>query len=75
MSYRIQFSEAAEDDLERLPSRMARRVARILDLLETNPTGPPVEAMRGNLRGLYRMRAGDHRVVYGVDLETRVVTI
>jgi mRNA interferase RelE/StbE len=75
MKYRIELTAGAEEDLERLTIEMARRVSRLMDLIEENPVGPPAEALAGDLRGLYRMRSGDHRIVYSVDRDRRVVTI
>lgn len=75
MKYRLELTAGAEEDLERLTIEMARRVSRLMDLLEEQPLGPPAEGLAGDLRGLYRVRSGDHRVVYSVDRAHGIVTI
>ncbi len=75
MTYRIELTAGAEADLERLTIEMARRISRLMDLIEMNPLGPPAEALSGDLRGLYRIRSGDYRMVYSVDRERGIVTV
>lgn len=75
MKYRIELTAGAEDDLERLTLEMARRISRLMDMLEENPFAPPAQALAGDLRGLYRVRSGDYRLVYSVDRDSKLVTI
>ena len=75
MKYRIELTAGAEEDLERLTIEMARRVSRLMHLIEENPFGPPAEALQGDLKGLYKMRTGDHRVIYDPDRKRKVATI
>ena len=75
MKYDIELTAGAEEDLERLTVEMARRVSRLLDILEDNPLGPPAQALAGDLRGLYRVRARGYRIVYSVDRGRKLVTI
>jgi len=75
MRYEIELLPGAEEDLERLTIEMGRRVSRLMDLIEADPFGPPAQALAGDLRGLIKMRAGDHRLVYRVDRERRRVVL
>lgn len=50
MTYQVELTAGAEEDLERLSLTMARRIARMLDRLEENPCGAPAEALRGDLQ-------------------------
>lgn len=75
MKYHIELTAGAEEDLERLTIEMAKRISHLMDILEENPFAPPAQALAGDLRGLYRVRSGDYRLVYSVDRERKLVTI
>jgi mRNA interferase RelE/StbE len=75
MRYDIELTPGAEEDLERLTIEMARRVSHLMDLIEDNPFGPPALALTGDLKGLHKLRAGDHRIVYRVNQSERRVLL
>jgi mRNA interferase RelE/StbE len=56
----------AQDDVPRIPRNLRSRVARAIETrLTTSPEryGAP---LRGSLRGYWKLRAGDYRVVFKV---------
>jgi mRNA interferase RelE/StbE len=57
--------EAAED-LERLDRIVASRIVRRLRWLAANLESARLEALSGDLAGLYKLRVGDYRVIYEV---------
>lgn len=64
--YKIQYLELARKDLKKLDRPEARRVAKnIRKKLEKSPQkfGKPLS---GNLKGLFRLRVGQNRVVYTI---------
>ena len=67
-------TRAAEQDLRRLPRALFERInARILSLRdEPRPHGVrnPAGASEG-----WRLRVGDHRILYRIDDDARTVTI
>lgn len=70
--YRVQILPAAARALAALPHEAQRRVdAKILSLAD-NPRPPGVEKLAGE-EALYRVRAGDYRVVYTI--EDRVLLV
>ena len=73
MSFSIRIKKSAAGELKRLarPDRI-RIVAAIDRLAETPHLGA---ALKGNLRGLRRLRVGDHRVVYEVRDDELVVLV
>ena len=78
MSYSIVYRASFRKEFAALPGEVRRRVAERIDALGDDPCGPTTDAMRGNLRGLRKVRIGDYRVVYEVDDEAwlvRIVTI
>ena len=74
MAYRLEFTEAAVQDLAALPRDILSRVnARILALADRpRPRGSIL--LQGS-RNLRRLRVGAYRVIYQVDDAQQVVTI
>jgi mRNA interferase RelE/StbE len=73
-SYEIQISRTASRAIRSLPSDMRVRVVRAIDLLVSDARPPGTEKLRGFDR-VYRMRVGQHRVIYEVDDESRLVRV
>ncbi len=73
MDYTVRLKPRAERDLDRLPTPLARRIWEKLIRLE----GEPRPAGSSKLEGSdgYRIRVGDHRVVYLIDDRARTIEI
>jgi len=73
VSFSIRIRESAAKELRRIakPNR-ARIVAAIDRLGETPHLGTP---LKGDLRGLRRLRVGDYRVVYEIGDDELVVLV
>ena len=64
MGYSTRIKRSAARELARLPRRDRERIVLAIDRLGDNPlAGSP---LKGDLRGLRRVRVGDYRVVYEV---------
>jgi len=50
------------------------RIIEVVDSLANNPFPPQHRKLRGG-KASYRIRVGDYRVIYQVDLEKKFVTI
>ena len=77
MTYRLVYHPAvAEEDLPEIPTNIRARIARAIETrLTENPEnfGTP---LRGTLRGYWKLRVGDYRVIYRVvGDEVRIVAI
>ncbi|MGE5279000.1 MAG: type II toxin-antitoxin system RelE family toxin [Acidobacteriota bacterium] len=74
MAYEVRLKPSAQRALRKLPREIQRRIARRLDNLadDTRPAG--CERLAG-AEGLYRVRAGDCRIVYEVDDDAIVVLV
>jgi len=72
--YTLLITRAAEQDLRRLPRALFERInARILSLRdEPRPHG--VRKLVGGSEG-WRLRVGDHRILYRIDDGARTVTV
>ena len=77
MTYRLVYHSAVpEEDLPEIPANMRARIARAIETrLTENPEqyGSP---LRGTLKGYWKLRVGDYRVVYRVaEDEVRILAI
>ena len=63
-SYSVFIKPSAAKELERLPEKIRRQLAKRIQALTENPRPVGVEKLTGD--DLYRIRQGDHRVVYSI---------
>lgn len=75
MSYEVVMRPSAARDFDRAPERTRARLAPVLRALADDPRPPGVKALKGRLRGMYRVRVGRWRIVYRVDEEAGVVSV
>jgi mRNA interferase RelE/StbE len=62
VSYSVRIKRSAAKELAGIPQPMRNRVVSAIDRLAEEPlAGTP---LKGGLRGLRRLRIGDHRVIY-----------
>lgn len=75
MSYQIVFDTKAVKEFERLSLADQRKISRHIDQLILSPK-PQTKNFRP-LKGydLYRLRAGDLRIIYSVDEGTQIIII
>ncbi len=70
--YDVVLSQHADRQLTKLPPDIQVRLTRRLRELASEPRGRGVTALQG-LKGAYRVRVGDYRIVFEVvDAERRV---
>lgn len=72
MAHRIEVSPAAARQLKKIDRRVLPQIAEKIDSLASEPRPHGCEKLSG-YDSLYRVRAGDYRIVYGV--EDRLVLI
>ena len=73
MSFSIRIKGSAAGDLQRIPKAGRLRIVSAIDRLSDNPFLG--NALKGDLRGLRRIRIGDYRVLYELLNETLVVLV
>ena len=73
--YRLTIRKQAIKALQGMSARDSGRIRQLLDELAEDPKRRDIDVkpLRGN-RG-FRMRVGDHRVIFDRDEETRVIEI
>jgi mRNA interferase RelE/StbE len=70
---KIEWTERAIKDLERLDKPVARRILKRLAGLSKNFQSIVPEPLTGGLKGMFKLRIGDWRAVYTV--EGKIVVI
>ena len=73
-SYKVTFKPAVEKDLANLPKGLITRILKRVEVLEHDPFPRQSLKLEGS-EGLYRLRVGDYRIVYGVDSQLQQIVI
>ena len=73
MSYSIRIKGKAARELRRVPKPERLRIIQAVDSLRENPLRGGV--LKGDLRGLRRLRVGQYRVVYEVQHTALIVLV
>lgn len=75
-AFRIEYLEGVvTEDIPELPTAMAAMIRRAINSRLTVDPIAYGKPLRHSLKGRWRLRVGDWRVVYLVDLPRRIVTI
>lgn len=72
--YRIDFARSARKQLEALPDSIAMRVLARIEALAHTPRPHGCRKLVGS-DNLWRIRVGDHRVIYSIDDANRAVDV
>ena len=70
--YRVELTPRAQRDLDRLRGDDLERVAAVVRGLSEDPRPPKVRKLRGPI---YRVRAGEWRIIYAVFDKDRLVIV
>lgn len=73
-TYQLTFARSARRDLEDLPRSVAARILARIEALAENPRPHGCRKLQGPSQ-LWRIRAGEYRVVYKIDDKDRIVDI
>lgn len=75
MSRRIELASGVDKALRRIDRAHRLRVVGAIELLALNRRPPGATLLRGEPRGLWRVRVGDYRIVYTIDDGALVVLV
>ena len=78
MSWRIEIKPSAEKQYLKLDRKTRQRIKKALQVLEQEETPlfyPQVRPLTGKLKGDYRMRVGDWRVLFTPEKERKVLHV
>jgi mRNA interferase RelE/StbE len=73
-SFSISFKPSVNKDLRRLPKSLVPRVMEKIEDLKSEPF-PPQAVKIPVADRLYRLRVGDYRIVYEVEVKKKIITI
>jgi mRNA interferase RelE/StbE len=74
--YKVVLLPKAEATFARADSPLAKKLARCFESLETDPLRHPnVKPLTGPLKGLFRFRVGDYRLLYQIAARTKTVYV
>ncbi len=73
--YQIVFKKSAEKELEKLPFKAIKRVSSAIDSLAQNPRPVGSRKLEGQKESLWRIRAGDYRVIYLIEDSVNIIEI
>jgi mRNA interferase RelE/StbE len=71
--YRIELRRRAQRALDRLPKTDFQSVVEAIQELAQTPRPRGVEKVKS--AGLWRIRQGDYRIIYGIDDSQQLVTV
>jgi mRNA interferase RelE/StbE len=73
-AYELIVKPSVEKDLRSLPKAMLKRLLERMDELKEAPF-PRQSIKLAGAQNLYRVRVGEYRIIYAVDVRARVITI
>jgi len=75
MDYRVEFTQQAADDLQKLNKVVAQRILNKLERLSQNLDTLTPEVLTGEFKGLFKLRVGGYRVIYSANRDEHVLTV
>jgi len=74
--FRVLLAEPARRSYEAADANLQRKLDRCFAILKDDPRRHPnVKALRNRLKGYYRYRIGDYRVIYRIEDDDRLVIV
>jgi mRNA interferase RelE/StbE len=74
VDYKVTFKASVSKDLTDLPKNVIARVWQRFELLKQQPFPRQALKLEGS-EGLFRLRVGEYRIIYGVDVQAKEVVI
>jgi mRNA interferase RelE/StbE len=71
--YKIIFRKSVAQDMRRIPNRDLRKILATIDSLSEEPRPSGVERLSGQEK--YRVRQGNHRIIYEINDEEVIVVV
>lgn len=66
----IEYKPKALKDLNKLDKQTVSRIRKEIQKLDNTPMQGDIKALHGELKGLYRLRIGNYRVIFEVNNNT-----
>ena len=75
MKYSVVYSKTALKEIKSLPQPYARRIYEKTAMLAENPRPAGCKKLVGNKEEMWRIRAGDYRILYTIEDHVKIVDI
>lgn len=75
MAAAVRITASAQAEFDALPPTIRARVAAVFARLTNWPDVSGAKPLKGNLKGSYRIRTGDWRVVFRPSADDQIVTV
>jgi len=73
--FKLTVKNSVKKDVKNIKKQDLQRIARTLDSLKTDPLPRGVKKIKGGEDPYYRIRQGDYRIGYRIDLHNKAVEI
>jgi len=74
--FRVLLAESARRVYETVDATLQRKLDRCFAILKDDPRRHPnIKALKNRLKGYYRYRIGDYRVIYRIEDDDRLVIV
>jgi mRNA interferase RelE/StbE len=73
--YDLQILEAAENDLARLDTSIARRIVKRVQWLAEHLDELKPEPLTATLLGFFKLRVGDYRIIYRIIANENLIVV
>jgi len=74
VSFSFSFKPSVQKDLRKLPKQIITKIFKEIEVLKSNPFPPGAGKLSG-AEHLYRIRVGDYRIVYEVQVAAKHLLI
>lgn len=71
--FRIEWKEGAIQQLDKLQPVLCRRIFKKIDELRQDPFSKDIKRLKGEKA--FRLRIGDYRVIFDINIKNRVIII
>ena len=75
MTYSVEFTLQAEEDMASLDKTIAQNIANKIDWLSQGIESIIPAPLKGKFKGKYKLRVGDWRVIYSFEHSSQIITI
>ena len=75
MSYRVTWEQDAADALDKLDVTVIQRILIRINWLAQNLDNIKPQALAGTLKGYFKLRAGNYRIIYAINRGEKEIVI
>ena len=73
-SYKVYLLKSSDRDIRKIDKQEIKRIVESIKSLEENPFPKQSKKLKGS-ESSYRLRIGDYRILYEVDIQNKIVEI